>query len=99
MTDSTTAPVRDGLPTSDELIQAIALMQIPLDHEAIGLDKMTEDRRQAVLLGILNAWTQAYVSSAAALGTTPLRVEEYYMLVSSAQAEVSKCPRRRRCPC
>jgi hypothetical protein len=81
-------PVRDGLPTSKELAQALAKLQIPLDRSI--LDNMTEDRRVAVLTGVLNAWAQAYVSLAAQ--ETGLGVEEFYLLVESSQSEVSSSP-------
>jgi hypothetical protein len=83
-----TVPVRDGLPTSKELAQALAKLQIPLDRSI--LSDMSEDRKVAVLTGILNAWAQAYVSLA--VEETGLGVEEFYLLVESSQSEVSSSP-------
>ncbi|MFF4699971.1 hypothetical protein [Streptomyces chattanoogensis] len=83
-----TVPVRDGLPTSKELTQALAKLQIPLDRSI--LENMTEDRKVAALTGILNAWAQAYAMTAAE--ETKLAPQEFYLLVESSQGEVSASP-------
>ncbi|ANZ13364.1 hypothetical protein ACH4YO_41685 [Streptomyces noursei] len=83
-----TVPVRDGLPTSKELTQALAKLQIPLKGSI--LENMTEDRKVAVLTGILNAWAQAYAMTA--IEEAKLGLEEFYLLVESSQSEVSLSP-------
>ncbi|MBO2461552.1 hypothetical protein [Actinomadura violacea] len=80
--------VRDGLPTADELREALRLLQVPVDANSIGLEQMTPERQVTALLGVLVAWSNAY-SMSQNYNADPLSLDEVHMLVSSAEQEVA----------
>jgi hypothetical protein len=83
------APVRDGLPTADEIQQACALLQVPLYPQGMGLGRMTGERQVTALLAVLSSWITCYqVVNDGHLDR--LTLDEMRSLLASADAET--CP-------
>lgn len=84
-----TGTVRDGLPTTDEILQAAALLQIPIDTESLGAEpRWAPQAHVTALLAVLGSWITAYqvVQDVSVDRQNP---EEMQQLVICAESEVS----------
>lgn len=82
------APIRDGIPATDEILRAAKLLQIPVNVDGMGLALMKPERQVTCLLAVLGAWITAY-QFVQDVTTDRLTREEMHMLVSSATAETT----------